>query len=167
MELLTGNLYIILVLIFNFVFTLIWTKVYEGDFQMVFSYLRKQNFEYSYKVAGKWIGIVTVGCMMIYELLCLLLKYRGISVLKMLFIVPVLFFYYLMMVTGGTILMNRVQILGIVSSLVLMPFVVFGCILLFHIEFDKYIGYGFFIVLIIDIFMWKRTKEYWEKGDLS
>lgn len=164
MELIKGNLAIVLGMISAGVFVWLWSVVDQGAFRQTFCFYRKSNRNYEWKMMGRILIVVSLTAIGIYYLLCKLLQYKGRSPFQMSLIVLCVLTYYLIL-SAATRQSANWRIALAVGCWMLLPYVLLFCIWLFKIQFDRYcteisIGLG-----VLDLLLLKRELRYWKEGD--
>lgn len=164
MELLQGNLLTYISLLSIVLFSVLYAQMDDGGFRMVFCYYRKENARYEWKVAGTLVAGVGLVSMGIYYGLCHALKVKSMGALALGFEVVILVTCYFMISMLGKIC--RVGFIVVFCGFILgAPLVVFVAILVKEIQFDSYCGWMLPVLLGIDIYLGRKTVEYWKEGD--
>lgn len=164
-ELLKGNLLVLLTLVYTCVFVVVWGKTYELPFQMVFIHYRKKNALNGYKKAGILIMATAGLCVLSYCVTCACIGYKGVSGGGLLFPMVFISLFYLQI----EIPLRRNNILGYFAECMLWLIILvafFGAILQYHMEFDQYCRYIWIGILLVDILLVRATWNHWMKGDL-
>ena len=166
MELIKGNLVFFLGLAAAAAFLWLWSVVYNGAFRQTFSFYRKKNMHYEWKVMGILLGSISLAAIVMYYFLCMLLKYQGLPFPHMSFIILLIFTGYLLISTGG-IQNNALRAIIVLCSFIIIPYILVVCIMLCKIQFDRYCIESSIALCLLDMILIKDALRYWKEGDFS
>lgn len=165
LEIIKENMLTILVLISEILFLVVWSHYYDGPFRMVFIYSRKKNIRYEYGLMGIFVAGISVGCILIYQIICKAMNYQGVSVINMVFPFLVLFTTYLLTNTA-VVKKNVAQLVMLLMLWFCGPIFLMLCMGMYHIKFDSYCGHVSVVLALLDILLVRSSLLYWKKGDL-
>lgn len=165
MELLMGNLLVLLVTFGLIGFALLWIKFYDGAFREVFSFYRKRNLRYEWTVVGCLIGLVSVVVIGLYYGMHILCDYKPLPWYSVLFVVMVLLLVYLGL--QATSINNSVIFALALSMLVfILPFALSLLVLYQKVLLDQYCLGVTVICLLLNSISFIRLIPHWKKGDM-
>lgn len=165
MELLKGNLLLLLTIVSHIAFATAFANLYDGPFRRIFELYRKKNMYYECKIVGSLILGTSIICSIFYQLLCMLFQYKGVSFLSIIFVLLALFTFYLLISYAA--LKNAVSVvLNILSGMVILATLLIIFIIRLHIHLDQYYGYATLILGLLDILLFPKWLNYWKRGDV-
>lgn len=166
MELIKGNLLFFLGLAASTAFLWLWSVIYDGRFRQTFSFYRKKNMHYEWKVMGILLGSISLMAIGMYYFICMLFNYPGLPFPHMGFIVLLIFTAYLLISTGN--IQNSVlKAVIVLCSFLIIPYILIFCILLCKIQFDRYCVESSIVLALLDMILIKNVLRYWKEGDFS
>lgn len=164
MELIKGNMLIFLSMLSATIFIFLWAKFYDGPFRRVFSFYRKKNMQYEQKQMGILLGSISIICICLYYLFCMILHYKGVPVIYMTFVILLLLSCYLF-ISESAIKNMSTQLVAVIGLFFLSPFILTICILFYEVQLDRYCGYYSIVLCILDIILIRDVFQYWKEGD--
>lgn len=165
MELLKGNLLLLLTIVSSIAFVAAYAQLCDSPFRMVFEFCRRKNMQYECKIAGLLMLCVSVVCATLYQLFCMLFHYKGVSFLSVVFVLLTLLTFYLLL--SNAVLKSGLSVMIVIfSSIFIFDILIFLFIAGPGICFDQYYGYGTLILGLLDILLFFKWLHYWKKGDV-
>lgn len=165
MEIIRENLLIILALISQILFMVIWSHYYDGPFRRMFIHSRKKNVKYEYGLMGSVAAICSIVVCFIYQCICKVMDYQGVSVISIIFPFLVLLTNYLL--TNIVALKKNVtQFMILIMLWFNTPIVFLMCVGRYQIGLDFYCGKASLVLAVLDVFLLRKSLLYWKKGDL-
>lgn len=166
MELIKGNLLVLLVEISVIVFITAYAMLSDSPFRQVFIFSRRQNFRYELRIAGGLMGGITAAGAVFYYLLCKALKVDGVPVWNM-SLIPLAQMSYYCAISSARWKKNvaGVAVLSVMVTGVI-PMVCVLDMLIWKVKLDVYCGYFILFFLAIVFFLGKKTIRVWKRGDM-
>lgn len=165
MELIKGNMMLILAITAMVVFLLSWAQFYEGAFHQAFIHYRRKLLMDELRYTTKLIALISILSIFLYYLLCALLHCQAVPFIHTTFAPCFLVAAYLMLY--GASLRKLVALVAcILMVLVLSPVIIFTVIIVYRVKLDYYLGYFSIIFFLFDILFGLKILQYWKEGDL-
>lgn len=165
MEMLEGNLLIIITWLAESCFLFAWGYCYEGPFERVFHFYRRRNRRTSDRQAAKLIGGISAAAIVLYYAICMLLKYSGLPVFSAVMVVLTLLLVYLLM--SGSVVENDVLKTLIWLCMVVNAPLVSSIVIIYRgVLLDKYYMQFSAVLLLLCVIMHIRVSAIWKEGDL-
>ena len=165
MEMIEGNLLIIITWLAEGCFLIAWGHCYEGAFERVFDFYRRGNRRAADRLAVKLIGGISVAAIVLYYVICMLLKYSGLPVYSVVMVVLVLLLQYLL-VSGGAVENDVLKVLISLGVIMTAPIVLSVAIVYRGALLDKYYMHISAVLLVLCAIMYIRVSSIWKEGDL-
>jgi hypothetical protein len=108
---------------------------------------------------------VGVGSIVLYLLLCLLLKAEMVPLFYLLAVVGVLGFTYLA-VMGQAVKKDARAMLWGITLITLVPVLCIFSVLTWGMQLDQYCGYVAVVLLLVNLLLACNLRNYWKRGDL-
>lgn len=140
MELIKGNLLILLVEVSVFVFVIAYVKLSDSPFRQTFIFSRRQIFQYELRIAGRVIAGITAVGVVLYYLLCMVLKADSVPVWNMILFLLVQMDYYFSL-SSARLRKNVVGVLFLILTITALPVVDILIIVTGKVKQDVYCGY--------------------------
>ena len=165
MELIKGNLFVIITIFGTFAFIWIWSDLSNIPFEGVFSFAREKNRKKQLLLGGKIIAGVSVVCYAIYGLCVYLFHIPIVSIWGL--ALPVLYMLYgVYRLSAGVVKKNFTSIAADLMLLLCIPFGVVAVIFILKIKVDAYCGYLSIAMLFFSIWAAYNNRKIWRRGDL-
>lgn len=165
MEMLKGNLLLIITWLAESCFLIAWAHSYEGAFERVFDFYRRRNRRTADRQAAKLICGISAAGGALYYAVCMLLKYSGLPVFSVVMIALTLSLQYLLL-SGSAVEKDVLKILISLFTVVTAP-VIFCIIIIYsNIMLDKYYMHISIVLLALCAIMYIRVSAIWKEGDL-
>lgn len=165
MELIRGNLLVLVTAVGMYLTLFLLTRLSDGPFERAFSFCREKNRRKERNLAIRLVAGISVGCFVLYYLLCALMKAKAVPILYICFVVSAVCFSYL--ATAGLAIKKDAGAMALgISVVFLAPFLIIMGILVRQMTFDSYCGYAAVILFVIDILLERNIRQHWKKGDI-
>ncbi|MDE5864232.1 MAG: hypothetical protein K2K56_15220 [Lachnospiraceae bacterium] len=165
MEVLEGNLLIIITWLAQSCFLVVWGHCYEIAFKRVFDFYRRGNRRTADWQAAKLIGAISAAAIVLYYVICMLLKYSGLPVYSVVMVVLVQLLQYLLL-SGSAVENDVLKTLIFVSMVVTAPIVLSAAMVYRGVLLDKYYMHISAVLLVLCVIMYIRVSSIWKEGDL-
>jgi hypothetical protein len=165
MELIRGNLLVFVTFIGASCYLGLWVKFSDAPFERTFSFLREYNRKKEGLLAVKLLAGVGVGSIVLYLLLCLLLKAEMVPLFYLLAVVGALGFTYLA-VMGQAVKKDAGAMLRGMALITLVPVLCIFSVLIWGMQLDQYCGYVAVVLLLVNLLLACNLRNYWKRGDL-
>ncbi|MGN0154752.1 MAG: hypothetical protein ACI4A3_09885 [Lachnospiraceae bacterium] len=165
MEIIRGNLLVLVTAVGMYLTLFLLTRLSDGPFERAFSFCREKNRKKEQNLAIRLVTGTSVGCIVLYYLLCALLGGKVVPVYNLCFVVLTICFSYL--VTVGLAIKKDTGAMAWGITVVFMaPSLIIMGVLLRQVKFDAYCGYAAVILFVIDILLGRNIRQHWKKGDI-
>ncbi|MCM1498037.1 MAG: hypothetical protein NC124_06175 [Clostridium sp.] len=166
MKMIEGNLLIIITFLAEACFLGLWSHYYEGSFKRVFDFYRRRNRRSADRQAAKLIAGISVAAVVLYYVVCRLLKYSGLPVFSAVMVVLALLLSYLLFLSLSVVRQDALTVLIWLGLIMVAPSALFIGIIYWGALLDRYYMYISAILLLLCAVIYIKVSAIWKGGDL-